>query len=276
MAAGEELLDLGQDPVGIGEPGRVVAALDFEQPRTGDVVGEVPAALHRNDFVAGMDDQGGHADRRQDRPHVDPKRRFERRARHPRAGAHALHHCELADRPHRRQQSLGRLAAAPRRAGGAAPSLPAGELLHRGRVVLTQLAHEARPQLGRIAVQVVPPSAKPKYAKVPVRINARVRSGRVAAKKMEAGPPSLRPKSTALSKPTASMTASISAARSSSVRTCGTGSDSPTPALSNRRTRQKLESRSKKATNSGTVQYSSMWLANDPATTSSTGPSPNT
>ena len=72
------------------------------------------------------------------------------------------------------------------------------------------------------------------------------------------------------------MTASISAARSSSVRTCGIGSDSPTPALSNRRTRQNVESRSKKATNSGTVQHSSMWLTNDPAKTSSIGPSPNT
>ncbi len=30
-------------------------------------------------------------------------------------------------------------------------------MLHRGRVVVTQLGHEARPQLGRIAVQVVPP-----------------------------------------------------------------------------------------------------------------------
>ena len=155
MAAGEKLLDHGQDPVGIGEPG-VVPALDFEQPRTGDVVGEVPAALYRNDFVAGVDDQGGNGDRRQDRPHINPKPRFERRARHPRAGAHALHHCERADRPHRRQQSFGRLAAAPRRDGGAAPSLPAGELLHRGRVDLTQLVHEARPQLGRIAVQVIP------------------------------------------------------------------------------------------------------------------------
>ena len=66
---------------------------------------------------------------------------------------------------------------------------------------------------------------------MPVRINARVRCGRVAAKTMEAGPPSLAPKSTALSKPTASMTASISAARSSSVRTCGTGSDSPDSGL---------------------------------------------
>ena len=42
------------------------------------MVGEVPAELHRNDgVVAGMDDQGGRGDRRQDRPHVDPERRFE-------------------------------------------------------------------------------------------------------------------------------------------------------------------------------------------------------
>jgi hypothetical protein len=56
MAAGEELLDLGEDPVGIGEPGRVVAAVHFEHPCPGDVVGDVPALLHRKDFVAGMDD----------------------------------------------------------------------------------------------------------------------------------------------------------------------------------------------------------------------------
>jgi len=93
---------------------------------------------------------------------------------------------------------------------------------------------------------------------------------------MEAEPPSLAPKSTAFSKPAASMTASISAARSSSVGRCGTGSDSPAPALSNSRTRQNVASRSKKATNSGTVQYSSMWLATDPEKTSSIGPSPNT
>src|SRR6188508_2451780 len=75
MAAGEELLDHGQDPVGIGEPG-VVPALDFEISRTGDVVGEVPAALYRSEFVAGMDDQGGRGDRRQDRPHIDPEVRW--------------------------------------------------------------------------------------------------------------------------------------------------------------------------------------------------------
>jgi hypothetical protein len=75
---------------------------------------------------------------------------------------------------------------------------------------------------------------------------------------MEAGPPSLIPKRTAFSKPTASMTASISAARSSSVRTRGTGSDNPTPALSNSRTRQNVESCSKNALNSGRVQNNSI------------------
>ena len=72
------------------------------------------------------------------------------------------------------------------------------------------------------------------------------------------------------------MTASISAARSSSVRTRGTGSDSPTPALSNKRTCENVPSLSIREPNSGMVQYSSTWLANDPAQTSSTGPLPNT
>ena len=106
--------------------------------------------------------------------------------------------------------------------------------------------------------------AKPWYANVPARINARIRSGRFAAKTMAAGPPSLTPKMTACLKPTAFMTASISAARSSSVRTFGMGSDSPTPALSNSTTRQNAANGSKKASNSGMVQNSSTWLTNDP------------
>ena len=56
MAAGEELLALCQDPVGLGEPGRGAPAVDLEGPRAGDVVGEVPAALDRNEVAAGMDD----------------------------------------------------------------------------------------------------------------------------------------------------------------------------------------------------------------------------
>src|SRR4051812_10181720 len=157
MAAGEEVLDPGQDRVGIGEPGRVVRAVDLEQPRARDVVAEVPAALHRNGVLAGMDDEGRRGDRRQDRPDVDPERRFECRARHPRAGAHALQHSELAYRPHRRQQTFECCTAAPRRADGAAELLQAGDLLRRRRVVLTQFGKKARPQLGRVAVDVVPP-----------------------------------------------------------------------------------------------------------------------
>jgi len=63
---------------------------------------------------------------------------------------------------------------------------------------------------------------------------------------------------------------------SSSVRNFGTGSDSPAPALSNKRTRANVPSFSTGEPNSGMVQYSSTWLVNDPAQTSSTGPSPNT
>jgi hypothetical protein len=54
------------------------------------------------------------------------------------------------------------------------------------------------------------------------------------------------------------------------------GSDSPAPALSNKRTRANVPSFSTREPNSGMVQYSSTWLVNDPAQTSSTGPSPNT
>ena len=47
--------------------------------------------------------------------------------------------------------------AAPPRADGAAEFLDAGDLLRRRRVVLTQLGKVARPQLGRVALDVVPP-----------------------------------------------------------------------------------------------------------------------
>ena len=57
---------------------QVCGALENNQTCAGNVVGEIPAALHRNRGVlAGMDDQGWRGDRRQDRPHVDPERRFE-------------------------------------------------------------------------------------------------------------------------------------------------------------------------------------------------------
>ena len=47
--------------------------------------------------------------------------------------------------------------AAPRRADGAADFLHPGDLLHRRHIVLTQLGYQARPQLGRVALDVVPP-----------------------------------------------------------------------------------------------------------------------
>ena len=78
---------------------------------------------------------------------------------HPWAGAHALEHGELACRPDRREPPLGCCTAAPRRAGGADEFLGAGDLLSRRRVVLTQLGKGARPQLGRVAIQVVPAGA---------------------------------------------------------------------------------------------------------------------
>jgi hypothetical protein len=158
VAAGEELLYPGQDPVGIGEPGHVVRAVDLEPLRAGDVVGEVPAVLHRNGgVVAGMDDEGGCSERRQDRPDIDPEHRFQCRARHSRARAHALQHSQLAYRPRRRRATPECLTAAPPREDGAAEFLHAGELLRRRRVVRAQLRKDARPYLCWVAVHVVPP-----------------------------------------------------------------------------------------------------------------------
>ena len=142
MAAGEELLDPGQDLVGLVEPGEVVGALDLKQPRARDVIGEVPAVLHRNGGVlAGMDDQGGRGDRRQDRP--------------------PLSHSQLAHRPDRRRGDAGCRTAAPVGLDRAGHFLPAGEVLRGRGVILTQLGYEARPQLGRVAVHVIPPREAP-------------------------------------------------------------------------------------------------------------------
>ena len=101
----------------------MVRAVDFEQPRAGDVVGEVPAALHRNGVLAGMDDEGGRGDRRQDRPNVDPQRRFECRRAIP---GLALMRSNMAswriDRTDGSRHFECRTAAPPR-AGGAAEFL---------------------------------------------------------------------------------------------------------------------------------------------------------
>jgi hypothetical protein len=56
----------------------------------------------------------------------------------------------------RRNDGLECLTAAPCRPDGAAEFLGAGDPLHRRRVVLTQLAYDARPQLRRVALEVIP------------------------------------------------------------------------------------------------------------------------
>ena len=97
MAAGKQLLNLGRDPVGIGEPGRVVRAIELNHARAGNVIGEIPARLHRNGgVISGMENECRHSDRRQDWPDIGPESRFERRPRPTWAGAHALEHSELA------------------------------------------------------------------------------------------------------------------------------------------------------------------------------------
>ena len=144
----------------------MVHALDLEVPRAGDVVGEIPAVLHRNDGVlAGMDDQGGRGERRQDRPHVDRNA-----ASNDARAIPGLAHIRSNIASWRIDRTDGNAdadcrTAAPRRADGAADFLQAGDLLHRRRVLLAQLGKAARPQLGRVAVDVVPPP--PRYANVP-------------------------------------------------------------------------------------------------------------
>jgi len=72
-----------------------------------------------------------------------------------------------------------------------------------------------------------------------------------------AGPPSRRPERAASPNPAASITASISAARSSIERTLGAGSERPTPTLSNSRTRENEASRAHHALGSGAVHVRS-------------------
>ena len=84
--------------------------------------------------------------------------RFDCRSQHPRAGAHALEHCELACRVGR-EPPLGCCTVAPGRADSATEFLHAGDLLSRRCVVLTQFGKSARPQLGRVAIEVVPAAA---------------------------------------------------------------------------------------------------------------------
>ena len=92
-----------------------------------------------------MDDEGGRGERRQDRPHVDPEARF-----HCRSNMPGLAHMRSTMASWRIDRTDGNTplrccAAAPRRAGGAAHFLHAGDLLRRRRVVLTQLGQRRAP-----------------------------------------------------------------------------------------------------------------------------------
>ena len=83
------------------------------------------------------------------------------------------------------------------------------------------------------------------FTSAPQSRSARVRSGWVAAKRIDIGPPSETPSSAARSDPAASMTALTSSIRSSSVPIC-TRSERPMPRLSKRISRAKDARRSQK------------------------------
>jgi hypothetical protein len=120
-----------------------------------------------------------------------------------------------------------------------------------------------------------PASAKPE-GYVPNRTSARTRAGRVTEKKIAVGPPSESPKTAGRSMPAASMTASTSSARCSSVGTPVTGSDRPVPALSKIASRANDVIRSRNDLIAGCAQKNSMCETNDGTSTISTSPSPTT
>src|SRR4051812_35094601 len=97
VAPGEKFLDLRNTPVGIGEPGSVVDAVEFDHPRTGYVVGKVVPHLYRDAWVVtSMKDEGRHLNRWQDRPDIDPEGRLKRCPRHPWTRAHPFERPEQA------------------------------------------------------------------------------------------------------------------------------------------------------------------------------------
>ena len=105
-----------------------------------------------------------------------------------------------------------------------------------------------------------------------------VRRGYVAAKRTHSEAPSETPKRAARSDPAASHTAWTSSIRVSSVGRAdsGTRSESPVPRLSNRISREKLASRSKKRAIVGSSQAASTWETQPGTQTRSRGPSPTT
>ena len=108
--------------------------------------------------------------------------------------------------------------------------------------------------------------------------SASVFSGYVAANRLQSGPPSETPSSTARSEPTASITARTSSRRCSSVGSfsTGTGSDSPVPRLSKRIRRDIDASRPRNRANDGSLQKYSRCDTHPITKTRSTGPDPRT
>ena len=240
------------------------------EPRAGDVVGEVPAVLNRNNVVAGMDDQGGRADRRQDRPHVDPEHRFQRRPGHP---GLALMRSNIASRRIDRTDGKKAFVAAP---------LPHAEKPARPNPASRRSAsstacsphpnwHEACPQLGRSRSKSShPPARERENRKGSTRAFAPVVLPRT---RWRQGHPRCTEKHRSFEAD--GIHDGLDLGRSIIQRpNFRDRVRQPDPCLVEHKDATKVNSRSKKATNSGTVQYNSTWLANDPANTSSIGPSP--
>jgi hypothetical protein len=118
--AREELLDLVEDRVGVLPPGHVVLARQLDVPRPRDPPGHVAAALDLEGAVAdAVQDEGRHADRRQDVPDVHLVVHLEERD----VGARARAHPEEPRPPLANALVAGRAGPALVEADGAAPFL---------------------------------------------------------------------------------------------------------------------------------------------------------
>ena len=141
-AAGEELLDVRE--AGGVAPHVGVLAVVFDEARPGDEARHLAAALDRDHAVPGaVQDQGGDADRGQDRPQVGLRGHVHQLAGHPGADRRALEPppplhelgvVRLAGREHRHQRAVApvvldgvehRLVAAPHQRVGAVGGHPA-------------------------------------------------------------------------------------------------------------------------------------------------------
>ena len=108
----------------------------------------------------------------------------------------------------------------------------------------------------------------------PYSTSACVRSGYVAANRIDIGTPSEMPMSTARSEPTASITARTSSIRSSSGTGATLRSERPRPRLSKRIRRLNDASPRKKRAIAGFSHSTSRWLAKPCTNTRSRSPSP--